>query len=203
MTISKVKAETSETKKDFSLSGVFAFIPPGELMSLAKSIDEIRLLEKNPRINDPAAVKLAELIKENGFRKPIVIDENGIVRAGNTAYKAAKILQMVNIPAVRSAFISEAQAMKYVISDNKASEYSSWNYEILRELVSLHKLDKGKARLSAGLTDSDMRRLFEVKKQQALEHRIEVVVSCTDEQDAQKVFNILSKDGYKCRVLSL
>ena len=61
---------------------------------IMKSLDEIRPYEKNPRRNDEAVDKVAESIKEFGFKVPIVIDKDGVIIAGHTRYKAALKLQL-------------------------------------------------------------------------------------------------------------
>lgn len=103
-------------------------------------IDSIRLDPNNPRKNDKAAPELARLIAANGFRKPIIVDENGIIRAGNTTYKAAKILGLSIVPVIRHTFGSEAAALAYSISDNRAAENSEWDVDVLRHLETTGKL---------------------------------------------------------------
>ena len=56
---------------------------------IIKSLDELKPYENNPRRNDAAVDALAESIKRFGFNQPIVIDENGVIVAGHTRYKAA------------------------------------------------------------------------------------------------------------------
>ena len=63
-----------------------------------KKISEIRPYEKNPRINDGAVDKVAESLKEFGWKQPIVIDSDGVIIAGHTRYKAAIKLGMDKVP---------------------------------------------------------------------------------------------------------
>ena len=123
-----------------------SLIPVG-LQEMCVPIGQVKLLKKNPRKNDKAAIKLAELIKRNKFRKPIIIDQNNIIVAGNTAYKAAQILGMKEIPVAQSTFRNEAERLQYIISDNKASEFSSWDDEILSELLTNEDLNMDAAGL--------------------------------------------------------
>lgn len=50
--------------------------------------------DKNPRRNDEAAVKVAESIKQFGFKIPLVVDRNNVVVCGHTRLKAAKKLKL-------------------------------------------------------------------------------------------------------------
>jgi hypothetical protein len=63
------------------------------------SVSELVPYDKNPRKNDAAAEKVAELIKEYGFKKPILVDiknnKNEII-AGHTRLKAALQEKMTN-----------------------------------------------------------------------------------------------------------
>lgn len=121
----------------------FKYVPEG-LIQFCIPIGKVKFWDKNPRKNDEAAKKLAELIKIHGFRKPIVIDKNYVTYAGNTALKAAKILGMTHIPVAQSSFKSEVSATAYGISDNKASEFSSWDDEQLLKLMNAEIIEAKK-----------------------------------------------------------
>ena len=66
----------------------------------AKSIDEIKPYENNPRDNDDAVDAVANSIKEFGWQQPIVVDNEGVIIAGHTRYKAAKKLGLKHVPVV-------------------------------------------------------------------------------------------------------
>lgn len=51
------------------------------------SLSEIIQYENNPRNNDAAVDKVAESIKEFGFKVPIIVDKDNIIIAGHTRYK--------------------------------------------------------------------------------------------------------------------
>ena len=46
---------------------------------IEKSITEVKPYEKNPRKNDQSVDKVANSIKEFGFKVPIVVDKNNII----------------------------------------------------------------------------------------------------------------------------
>lgn len=55
-----------------------------------RSIDDIKPYENNPRNNDDAVDATANSIKQFGWQQPIVVDNDGVIVAGHTRYKAAK-----------------------------------------------------------------------------------------------------------------
>lgn len=60
--------------------------------------NEIFPYEKNPRKNDMAVDKVAQSIKEFGFKQPIVIDKNKTIIVGHTRWKAALKLNLDKVP---------------------------------------------------------------------------------------------------------
>ena len=67
---------------------------------VAKSIDEIKPYENNPRNNDDAVDAVANSIKEFGWQQPIVVDIGGVIIAGHTRYKAAQKLCLLWLPKI-------------------------------------------------------------------------------------------------------
>lgn len=88
--------------------------------------------ENNPRHNDSAVRFVANSIKEFGFQVPIVIDKNGVIIAGHTRLKAAKLLRMTEVPCIRAAALSDEQVKAFRIADNSVSEVSTWDESLLK-----------------------------------------------------------------------
>tara|TARA_R110000824_G_scaffold272414_3_gene460947 strand:- start:1731 stop:2345 length:615 start_codon:yes stop_codon:yes gene_type:complete len=105
-------------------------------------IDKIFNYEKNPRINNQAVEKVKQSIKEFGFRQPIVTDENMVILAGHTRFKASQELNLKNIPVHIAKDLSEAQKKAYRIADNKSNEFSEWDNGLLKsEMIDLAVLN--------------------------------------------------------------
>jgi len=98
-------------------------------------IEKLKVWEMNPRKNDEASEKLSEMIQEYGFVNPIIIDQNGVIRAGHTRLKAAKKLKRAHVPVLIYDFENEAQAIGYAIADNKVGEIADWDFEKLDVLM--------------------------------------------------------------------
>lgn len=69
-------------------------------------------------------------LKRFGQQKPIVIDANGVVIAGNGTLMAAQALGWEHIWAVESG-LKGAEQTAYGIADNRASELAAWDMEKL------------------------------------------------------------------------
>jgi hypothetical protein len=99
-------------------------------------ISSVKLWKDNPRKNDKAAPRLAEILKTHGQRTPIVLwRKNMTCYKGNTTVKAAVLLGWTTIQAVLVDFKDERSAIAYGIADNRSSEYAEWDVNILSELL--------------------------------------------------------------------
>lgn len=96
-----------------------------------KSIDEIIPYENNPRINDDAVDYVANSIKEFGFKVPIVLDKNNVIVAEHTRLKASKKLGLKEVPCVIADDLSDEQIKAFRLADNKVSEKSEWDFDLL------------------------------------------------------------------------
>lgn len=107
-----------------------------------KKIDEIIPYVNNPRENKNAVDKVASSINEFGFKVPIVLDKNNIVVNGHTRLLASKKLGLEKVPCIIADDLTEAQIKAFRIADNKVSEFSSWDEELLKvELEQLRDMD--------------------------------------------------------------
>ena len=101
-------------------------------------IEEIKEYDKNPRKNDSAVDDVAESIRQCGYAAPILIDENNIILAGHTRYKALKKLGYSEVEALRIEGMTEEQKKKYRLLDNKTNEKAEWDFDLLNlELLDL------------------------------------------------------------------
>jgi hypothetical protein len=95
------------------------------------SLDRIKPYENNPRINDDAVAPVVQSINEFGFRQPIVVDPDGVIIVGHTRWKAAKQLNLEEVP-VHVARDLEPEAVRaYRIADNRTGENAQWDFDLL------------------------------------------------------------------------
>lgn len=84
----------------------------------------------NPRNNEGTVPRLMESIKSYGFNVPLVVNKDYVVITGHARLKCARKLGMKEVPCV-IVNLTDEQAKKYRIADNKIQELSSWNEEEL------------------------------------------------------------------------
>lgn len=97
------------------------------------SLKDIHPYENNPRKNDEAVAYVMESIKQCTYVAPIIVDEDGIILAGHTRWKALKKLGKKEAEVIIKAGLSEEQKRKYRILDNKTNEFAEWDDDLLRQ----------------------------------------------------------------------
>lgn len=106
-----------------------------------RSIDDLKPYENNPRRNENAIEKVANSIKEFGFKVPIVIDTNDVIVAGHTRYEASKRLGLDAVPCIVADDLTEEQIKAFRLVDNKTSEFSGWDFTMLEQELAEIEMD--------------------------------------------------------------
>lgn len=112
-------------------------------------MEDIHPYQNNPRKNNQAVEAVAESIRQCGYVAPIIVDEDNVILAGHTRYKALKQLCYTEAEVVVKAGLSEEQKRKYRLLDNKTNELAEWDYDLLEE--ELDGLDFGDLQLDWGV----------------------------------------------------
>jgi DNA modification methylase len=100
----------------------------------------------NARKRTPLSAKvISKSLEQFGACRSIVIDENDVIRAGNGTFEEAgqlgieKVLVVEadgnTIVAVKRKGLSESDWKQYAIADNTASDFSTWDVDILNDLT--------------------------------------------------------------------
>jgi len=92
-----------------------------------------------------------------GQQKPIVVDSDGVVIAGNGTLGAAKLLGWEKIAVVRTS-LEGAEAVAYAIADNRSAELATWD-ETALALV-LDQFDEPQLE-AAGFSDEELGEMLE------------------------------------------
>jgi DNA modification methylase len=98
----------------------------------------------NPRKHpERQLVKLAASIAEFGLVMPVLIDEDGVIIAGEARVAAAKRLDLSEVPVIIAHQWSKAQVRAYRLADNKLAELATWDADALAiELAAIIEMDE-------------------------------------------------------------
>lgn len=98
--------------------------------------------ENNPRKNDHVVDKFVKIIKEHGFRIPILAKSDGSVIDGHFRLKAAKKAGLKEVPVTPADDMTESQIRAFRISVNAMAELAEWDNDLLKiELEELGALN--------------------------------------------------------------
>ena len=164
-----------------------------------KNLTEIHPYPGNPRKNDSAVDAVAESIRQCGYVAPIIVDEEDVILAGHTRYKALQKVGYTEAQVIVKEGLTEEQKKKYRLLDNKTNELASWDFELLAQ--ELEGLDFGSLDLDWGLGEVESDPVE--RKDVAMHETISVVVDCKDDEEAEVLFNRLTEEGYECRISTL
>jgi DNA modification methylase len=101
---------------------------------LCRPIAELKLDPKNPRIHGRQQVRqIARSIEVFGFNVPVLIDANLKVVAGHGRIAACQLLGLNEVPTILLDHLNEAQIRAFMIADNRLTETSAWDDQLLAE----------------------------------------------------------------------
>ena len=115
------------------------------------SINNLKSDHKNARKRtDRSATLIAESLKRYGAARSIVIDEDGRILAGNGTVEGAKKAGITNVRiieaegdeliAVRRTGLTEDEKVGLALADNRSSDLSEWDNDMLRQLSEEHDI---------------------------------------------------------------
>ncbi len=103
------------------------------------NFEDITPYANNPRKNDSAVNAVAESIRQCTYITPIIIDENRVIIAGHTRFKALKALGIKEVQCLVCDGLTEEQKKKYRYLDNKTGEKATW--DLMKLEVELEGVD--------------------------------------------------------------
>ena len=116
------------------------------------SINNLKPDHKNARKRtDRSAELIKESLQRYGAARSVVIDENNRILAGNGTVEGAKAAGIKNVRiietegdeiiAVRRTGLTEDQKVGLALADNRSSDLSEWDNDMLRALSAEHDID--------------------------------------------------------------
>lgn len=97
-----------------------------------RPIGSIKPDAANPRSHNPPQIAaIARSIKTFGFNVPLLVDAEGRLIAGHGRLAAAIKLQLSEVPTLTLGHLSELQRQAYMIADNRLTDLSRWDDQLL------------------------------------------------------------------------
>src|SRR5260370_1489820 len=129
--------------------------PNSQVKITYRPISELKLDPKNPRAHSPRQVRqIARSIETFGFNVPVLVDANGKVIEGHCRIMACQLLGRTEVPTICLDHLSETQAKAFMIADNRLTENSVWDDQLLAE--QLRELSVENLDFSLEVTGFDM-----------------------------------------------
>src|SRR5271154_922615 len=121
-------------------------------------IERLREYPRNPRKNDAAVDRMCDSIRTFGFKIPCLVRGDGEIVDGHLRLKAARKLDITQIPVILCDEWTPAQVKAFRLMVNRSVEWAEWDEEKLAlELQELKEWD-----FDLALTGFDGRELDEL-----------------------------------------
>src|SRR5260370_856534 len=105
-------------------------------------IDKLVFYARNPRKNDGAVDRMCSSIREFGFKIPVLARSDGEVVDGHLRLKAARQLEITEVPVILCDEWTPAQVKAFRLMVNRSVTWAAWDEELLAlELQELKESD--------------------------------------------------------------
>jgi DNA modification methylase len=94
-------------------------------------IDKLVFYARNPRKNDAAVDRMCGSIREFGFKIPVLARSDGEVVDGHLRLKAARKLNITEVPVILCDEWTPAQVKAFRIMVNRSVQWAEWDEELL------------------------------------------------------------------------
>jgi hypothetical protein len=166
-------------------------------------IDDLTLDPNNARKHSERNLDaIAKSLLKFGQRKPIVVDKNLTVIAGNGTVEAARSLGWKGLNTVCVPKDWDSDTIKaYALADNRTAELASWDGEILIDQLKDLVLNDWNVN-DFGFKDFDLKDPEDRETgMQHIAEQYEVVIQCADEDEQTALLLRLSQEGLRVRAI--
>ena len=109
-------------------------MPESEIPGLLENwpIDKLVPYARNPRKNDSVVDQMVGSIREFGFKIPCLVRSDGEVVDGHLRLKAARKLNITEIPVILCDEWTPAQVKAFRLMVNRSVTWADWDEELLK-----------------------------------------------------------------------
>ena len=154
---------------------------------------------RNPNTHsDDQLNRLAEVLKFQGWRSPIVVStRSGFIVKGHGRLAAAKIAGFDQVPVDEQDYASEAMEWSDLIADNRLAELAEWDGSALKDMI--EEMDTGEIDLEmTGFSEEELARLMsQFHVDDDVEHDGDGVDESPPENPTTKEGDIYEMNGHR------
>lgn len=177
--------------------------------------DRVEIVPIDTVFLDPANVRrhpernlqmIAASLKRFGQQRPILVDSDGLIIAGNGTWQAAKSIGWDSIK-VEWSNLKGVEAVAYAIADNRTTDTSSFDDDDL--MSTLDALAQQEAPLGADFwTDAELKALAKILEDEPVDtsqvetpEQFIILVECANEREQVALLERFNAEGLQCKAL--
>lgn len=171
--------------------------------------------KKNARKRTSQSAHLIqESLKRYGTARSVVIDENNMLIAGHGTVEAAKALGISKVKvvesdgdeliAVRRSGWTDAEKVGANLADNRTSDLSEWDAEMLQDLAADHDISPWFSTDDINELLGQSEDLDDLADDQSdmLSDNFQILLTFTNEVEQAAALDTLTSQGFQCRALN-
>lgn len=162
-------------------------------------IDSISPYPNNAKLHPAEQIEqIKNSIEKFGFKDPIAIWKDNVIIEGHGRLIAALELGIKEVPIIRLDDLSDQDRRAYMLVHNQLTMNTGFDFELLNmELDDIEmNMEQFGFDIEADVVENDA-------KEVAYKENISVVIDCENENEAERIFNTLTEEGYECRISTL
>ncbi len=166
-------------------------------------ISDVKTDGQNPnKMSKDQLERLKTSIKKWGFIVPIITNKDLLIADGEQRYTAAKALGMAEVSVIRLPVEDvDRRLLRQVLNKLRGKHDPELDRAEYERIIEAGKEEELKYLVM--VSDEKLKNLLSEEKGITLAATFEVVLECEDEVHQQAIFNKLTGEGYKCRLLTL
>jgi ParB-like chromosome segregation protein Spo0J len=173
-----------------------------------RGVAELTQDPNNARTHDEKNIEsIKRSLQEFGQQKPIVVNTESEVVAGNGTLAAAADLGWKNIAVVVTDLVGSS-ATAYAIADNRTAELAAWDEDALADTLEALRNDGDLDELITGFSKEEIEAMIggnsgsNADDTDVYEPEYLILITCNNEKEQADAFEKCKESGYQAKLIS-